>query len=183
MITPEALEKLKYPIGNFQKPSKIDESSINNWIADIESFPQSVSTLTKELSVEELNWRYRPDGWAIKQVVHHCCDSHMNAMIRFKLGLTEECPTIGTYQEARWAELHDAIDNDISGAIQLLTGLHAKWSVLLKSMSLTDFNREIKHPEYDKNLRLGDVAALYSWHSNHHLAHIKQALRYKGSFN
>lgn len=64
--------------------------------------------LVEGLSIEKLRWRYRPDGWMIKQVVHHCADSHMNGLIRFKLTLTENLPEIKPYHEAKWAELADS---------------------------------------------------------------------------
>ena len=35
---------------------------------------------------------YRPDGWTVRQVVHHVADSHMNSFIRFRLALTEDEP-------------------------------------------------------------------------------------------
>ena len=41
----------------------------------------------------------------MRQVVHHVPDSHMNAYMRFKLGLTEDEPMIKPYNEAKWAEL------------------------------------------------------------------------------
>ncbi len=78
------LEKLKYPIGKFQKPETISKSDIENWISILDNFPFALENLTKNLSTQELNWVYRPDGWTIKQVVHHCADSHMNSFIRFK---------------------------------------------------------------------------------------------------
>jgi hypothetical protein len=51
--------------------------------------------------------RYRPEGWTITQVVHHCADSHINSYMRFKLALTENVPTIKPYEESLWAELPD----------------------------------------------------------------------------
>ena len=88
------LEKLKFPIGKFHNPDSISENDLKTWIATIENFPSKIRDLTSALSVVELDWMYRPKGWCIKQVVHHCADSHMNSFIRFKLALTEEVPTI-----------------------------------------------------------------------------------------
>ena len=43
----------------------------------------------------------------MRQVVHHLADSHMNALVRLKLALTEERPTIKPYDENAWATLAD----------------------------------------------------------------------------
>lgn len=91
------LEKLRFPIGEFQKPDTISQNDLETWIRTIENFPQKIKTLTENLSIEQLNWIYRPSGWCIKQVVHHCADSHMNAFIRFKLALTEDISIIKPY--------------------------------------------------------------------------------------
>lgn len=176
------LEKLKFPIGQFQKPETISQNDLDSWINDIESFPSRIKNLTSTLSVEELNWIYRPQGWSIKQVVHHCADSHMNSLIRFKLALTEELPTIKPYEEQLWAELADGNSNDISPSLQLIEGLHKRWVLLLKSFSSTELKRQFIHPANKKTSSLEETIGMYAWHGNHHLAHIEQALAHKGQF-
>lgn len=176
------LEKLKFPIGKFEKPETISQKDLDIWINDIETFPSKIKNLTENLSVEELNWIYRPQGWNIKQVVHHCADSHMNSLIRFKLALTEDVPTIKPYEEQLWAELADGGSNDISPSLQLIEGLHNRWVVLLKSFGEKELKRQFIHPANKKTLSLDETIGTYAWHCNHHLAHIKQALSHKGQF-
>ena len=179
MESHSVLEKLKYPIGKFSLPETISEADIKNWIAAIEQFPNRLNKLVPYLSASELNYRYRPEGWTIKQVVHHCADSHMNSFVRFKLCLTEELPTIKTYHEDKWAELPDTTETDVSTSLKLLEGLHARWTVLLKSLDALALSKQYIHPEKAQPLDLKDTIALYAWHGNHHLAHIKQALENK----
>lgn len=176
------LNQLKYPIGKFIKPATISQNQILEWIETIEALPEILSDLTKDLSVEQLNWRYRPEGWTIKQVAHHYADSHMNSMIRFKWTLTEDTPTIKAYHEDRWAKLKDDNDNDLSHTLSLLKGLHAKLGILLRSLSKNDLKREFIHPEQGRRISLEETIGIYAWHSKHHVAHIKQALKYKGRF-
>lgn len=178
----EQLEKLKFPIGEFIKPDLINHNQISSWIEDIEGFPTKVNLLTDHLTVEQLNWRYRPEGWTIKQVVHHCADSHMNSLIRFKLALTENTPTIRPYNEARWANLIDGNEDHLQDTLWLLKGLHAKLGTLLRNLMPEDLTKEYVHPEHGKHFSLGETIGMYAWHCNHHLAHIKQALDYKGEF-
>lgn len=183
MITEIELNKLKYPIGQFDKPKIISENNIESWITDIESFPFALEKLTQNLSIEQLSWRYRPDGWMIKQVVHHCADSHINSLIRFKLALTEKSPVIRPYHEDKWAELHDSLDDDLYESIALLTSLHRKWVKLLRSLSNANLKEEFVHPEHGQRFSLEENIGVYAWHSNHHLEHIRQALKFEGRFN
>lgn len=181
-MSSQNLDQLKYPIGKFIKPNIISESQILEWIETIENLPEILTNLTKDLSVDQLNLPYRPEGWNIKQVVHHLADSHMNCMIRFKWTLTEDTPTIKAYHEDRWAKLKDDNDNDLSHTLYLLKGLHAKLGTLLRSLTKEDLKREFIHPEHGRHISLEETIGIYSWHSKHHVAHIKQALKYRGKF-
>ncbi len=169
-------DQLKYPIGKFSKWKTLGDAVLEKWIKDIETFPEQLDELTRDLTVEQLQLRYRPDGWTIKQVVHHCADSHMNSLIRFKLALTEDTPEIRPYFEDRWAELADGQDDDISDSVALLKALHRKWVVLLRNLTEADLNREFIHPEHGKRFTLRENISIYAWHGEHHLGHIKQAL-------
>ena len=68
------LQELKYPVGIFEKPDTITAPQIAEWIQTIQDFPKSIKQLTENLSEENLAKTYRPDGWNIKQLVHHCAD-------------------------------------------------------------------------------------------------------------
>ena len=176
------LEKLKFPIGKFQKIDSISENDLNTWIAIIEIFPSKLKKLTESLSVEELNWIYRPKGWKIKQVVHHFADSHMNSFIRFKLVLTEDVPTIKPYEEALWAELEDGKSDNILPSLKIIEGVHTRWVLLLKSLGENELKRQFFHPSNLKISSLEETIGVYAWHCSHHLAHIDQALLHKGKF-
>lgn len=181
-MTETALEELKYPIGKFKWPKEISAEDLNSWIAAIENFPAALKAEVENLSDEELNLIYRPEGWNIRQVVHHCADSHTNAFTRFKLALTEDKPIIKPYLESLWAQLPDVTHAKIEWSLQILEGLHKRWIVLLRSMNETDFKKVFVHPEHGRELKLESVTALYAWHCNHHLAHVKQAKKYNGNF-
>ena len=176
------LEKLKFPIGLFQNPKSISKIDLKTWIEIIEIFPITIKKLTENLSLEELNWIYRPNGWSIKQVVHHCADSHMNCFIRFKLALTEENPTIKTYEEQLWANLVDGNSNEIFHSLQIIESIHYRWVMLLKSLGAAELKRQFTHPANNKTSSLDEIIGLYAWHCNHHLAHIEQAIKHEGNF-
>lgn len=124
------------------------------------------------LSDAQLDTPYRPEGWTIRQVVHHCADSHMNAIIRLKLALTEEKPVIKPYFEDRWAELVDGKSLPIEPSLKILEGVHKRWVLLLENLTASQFQRTFVHPELGTEFSLAVATANYAWHCEHHLAHI-----------
>ncbi len=167
-------EQLKYPIGKRQYLGSLSQAELDSCINDITSLPVSLKKEVEHLSQEQLDTPYRPGGWTVRQVVHHFCDSHMNAFIRFKLALTEDSPTIKPYAEALWAEMADCKTMPVEPGLALVTALHERWTVLLKTLSAAELQRSYVHPEYGKVFTLEEAVSLYAWHCRHHLAHITE---------
>jgi hypothetical protein len=169
------MNDLRYPIGKFDWDQEITRPSLEAWMRDIEQLPARIRQEVQGLDQERLDAPYRPDGWTVRQVVHHLADSHMNAFVRFKLAMTEDEPTIKPYLEDRWARLEDARVAPAELSLALIEGLHGRWILLLRSMSEADFSRTLRHPERGI-LTLGLMLGLYGFHGRHHTAHIS-ALR------
>jgi uncharacterized damage-inducible protein DinB len=163
-------EDLRYPIGKFDSNIKVTPETRKNFIQTIEDLPKKIRDAVKNLSDEKLDTPYRPEGWTVRQLVHHVADSHLNSICRFKLALTEEVPTIRPYYEDRWANLADA-QLPIEDSLKIIEGVHSRWAALLNSMSDEDFQRKLNHPESGE-WTLEKFLALYDWHSKHHTAHI-----------
>lgn len=164
------MNDLRYPIGRFQYTSEASDEQRSAWIDQVAALPADVRQAVEGLDDSQLDTPYRPEGWTLRQVVHHLADSHINSYVRFKLALTEDEPTIKPYDEARWAELPDA-GTPIDGSLVLLEALHARWVVLLRSMSGADWQKRFLHPDSGPT-HLARVLGLYVWHGQHHLAHI-----------
>ncbi len=165
------LEDLQYPIGRFVAPALVSTAQASAWIDEIDRLPAALRSVVQALTPEQLEKPYRPGGWRVRQVVHHLADSHMNSLIRFKLALTEDHPTIKPYSEARWAELPDYVDVPVATSLQLLAALHERWVCLLRRLGAADLKREFVHPESGV-VRLDVNLGIYAWHGRHHLAHI-----------
>lgn len=169
------IEKLRFPIGNFVPSPEMTAESIQQCIADIASFPARLTSEVSNLNDEQLDTHYRPGGWTIRQVVHHCADSHLNAFIRLKLALTEDIPTVKPYFEERWAELSDAKTMPVEPSLKIIEGLHARWAAVFQSLNPEERSRSFFHPEQNKNVKITENLEMYAWHCNHHLAHITEA--------
>lgn len=176
----EQLESLRYPIGRFELPEVPGMELTEEAIAVIASFPNDLEMAVSVLNDEQLDTPYRPGGWTVRQVVHHVADSHTNAYIRFKWGLTEDVPHIRTYMEDRWAMLADVNGASISPSLNMLHALHAKWVFTLKNINPEQWGRTLFHPGFNKEISLAQLVCQYSWHCRHHLAHVTQLLDRKG---
>ncbi|MDR4892056.1 MULTISPECIES: YfiT family bacillithiol transferase [unclassified Chryseobacterium] len=174
------LEKKKFPIGPFEAPESICDTTLDTYIKVIKDFPGRLKNLIEHFTDDELDTPYREGGWTVRQLVNHLSDSHMNSFIRFKLALTEDNPTIKPYDEAKWAELQDSFHMPVKPAMRMLKGTHQRWVVLLKSLTNKQFERTFHHPEHNKNYDLRESLALYTWHCNHHFAHIENLKKEKG---
>ncbi|SFZ92893.1 DinB superfamily protein [Flaviramulus basaltis] len=176
-MTEQELQKLKYPIGEFNSTSNISKQNIESWISILEYFPNRLEKLVSGLTDEQLNTVYRSNGWTIRQVVHHLSDSHHHSYNRFKWALTEDKPVIKAYHEERWAELLDAKTAPIEMSLLHLKAIHAKLVYLLKTLNDDDLNKCFIHPETNSEVLLKKNIGIYAWHSNHHYAHIENLLK------
>ncbi|MBO0329266.1 YfiT family bacillithiol transferase [[Muricauda] lutisoli] len=176
----EVLEQLRYPIGKFEIPETITRADLEEWISILETLPQRLTNLVTPLSEEQLETPYRPNGWTVRQLVHHISDSHHNSYIRFKWGLTEDRPYIKAYDEKAWAALFDTRVAPIQMSLDHLSAVHTKLVYLLKGLSEKDLERSFIHPDGNNETTLKENIARYAWHSNHHFAHIANLIKRKG---
>lgn len=174
-------QDLRYPIGAFRPVQSLSDEQRAVCVAQIGEMPARLFVAAAGLTPAQLDTPYRPGGWTVRQLVHHIADSHMNAFARFKLTLTENEPTIKTYQEALWAELADTKTPPIEPSLAIIENLHRRWVILLRSLGPADWPRKFRHPEWG-SATVDFLLAQYSWHGRHHVAHIT-SLRERNGWN
>jgi len=174
-----ATEEVRYPIGKFAAQESHSTEELNSCIKRIESLPERIELASKNLSDAQLDTPYRDGGWTVRQVIHHVADSHMNAYIRVKWMLTEPTPVIKAYDEKAWAQTGEtSAAPDLS--ISLLKSLHAKWVVLLRTLTADQLQKQYIHPDTQKHVALHNLIGMYAWHGDHHLAHITELKKSMG---
>ncbi|MBK7763243.1 MAG: putative metal-dependent hydrolase [Bacteroidetes bacterium] len=165
------LDPKRYPIGPCPYPELYTPELLQQYRNEIDVFPAALENVVQHFNEAQLQTPYREGGWTINQVIHHCADSHMNAVLRIKLALSIEHPTINPYPEEIWAEMSD-YNLPFNNSITLLFAIHRKLVKLIDSLTEEQWNRTYLHPQYQKVFTIKDVACLYAWHGKHHLAHI-----------
>jgi hypothetical protein len=162
---------LRYPIGKAEQ-QPFSERQKKEWLNDMKFLPQLLETALLNLDEHQLQTPYRLGGWTVHQVAHHIADSHINAFCRFRLGLTEDKPTIRLYEESLWVELNDVKTLPVNVSVTLLYALHTRLVAMLCDLTDQDWQRLIYHPAQEKDISLWQLLCIYAWHGKHHVAHI-----------
>ncbi|MCC6241954.1 MAG: putative metal-dependent hydrolase [Gemmatimonadaceae bacterium] len=165
-------DSLSYPIGKFVRQSSYTAEARASHIARLAAQPAALASAVEGWSEEQLERRYRPGGWTVRQLLHHVADSHMNMFIRLKLALSEDAPTIKPYDQDAWVLQGDVAAVAPAVSLALLEALHVRIVALLSSLSPAEFSRTLLHPESGE-MTVDQLVALYAWHGDHHIAHVR----------
>lgn len=170
------MEHLRYPIGRFESGQSFTDPQFREFVLELEQFPQQLRTRISTLNPTQLGKTYREGSWTVLQLVHHLAESHLNAYMRVKLALTEDQPVIKPYVENLWVQTPENALLGPEVSLNLIEAIHLKLVTLLQTLDEVQQQRTFVHPQYQRVSSIRDLAALYSWHGKHHLAHIGLAL-------
>lgn len=162
---------IRYPIGPWDRVAPSDAASRTTAIDALAAVPQALRQAVAGLTDAQLDTPYRDGGWSPRQICHHVADSHMNSFIRFKLGITEDTPTIKPYDENAWAITPDVLGQPVDASLSIVDGVHARLVALLRVQPADAFDRGLTHPERGP-MTLAQLLGLYAWHGAHHVAQI-----------
>ena len=166
------MEDLKYPIGKYE-PQPFSNELKEKWLLYIAQLPAALENAILNLDEAQLNTPYRPEGWTVKQLVHHVADSHMNAYVRFKWALTDNGSVLKAYDEKQWAELNDVKSLPVNISLTLLHALHIRWIAAIKDLPDDAWEAyRVYHPDSKKEMSLWFLLGMYAWHGRHHVQHI-----------
>lgn len=168
----------RYPIGKYRPPSSISSADRRAAVAALAELPEHLRNAVKDLDAAQRDTPYREGGWTVRQVVHHLADSHMTAFQRIRRALTEEMPVVPGYSEKAFAELADSA-SPAEWSLGILDGIHARWAMLLGSLTDEQWKRGYQHMERGPST-IEAAVQLYAWHCRHHVAHITELRSRKG---
>lgn len=165
-------DHLSFPIGKFKRPPSLNEAEWQAAIDSLASHPVRFRAALTGLDDQQLDTPYRPGGWTVRQLAHHVPDSHLHMYIRLKLALTEDSPTVKTYDQDAWARLPDVRTVPITTSLLILDAVHERVNAVLRTVSVAERQRIFMHPD-NGSTRVDQLAALYAWHGDHHVAHVQ----------
>ncbi|MBJ9992784.1 MULTISPECIES: YfiT family bacillithiol transferase [unclassified Paenibacillus] len=168
MTTPDTL---RFPIGSFEPVIAPSSQQREDWIGQIPELSGKLQSVLNHFQQEQLDVPYRPEGWTVRQIVHHLADNDMNAYIRFKRALTEQEPLASSYREDLWAELPDYMDLTIGNSVSLIELLHQRFYRLLLNLTPMDFRRTMR-TEVLGTITLDTALQRFIWHHRHHTSQV-----------
>ena len=142
------------------------------FINQIRTLPARLIELTGQLTDSQLDTPYRNGGWTVRQVIHHLVDSHSNGLVRLKLILAENHPTLHPYNQEIWAQFDDTKIMPIESSLKILEGLQERIAYIFEHANNDDYQRTAFHPE------IGDITfeyelEAYALHGENHLKQIE----------
>lgn len=164
-------EALRYPIGRFEKPGVISDDERAELVRRLREMPLALRAATRGLTAQQQDTPYRDGGWTVAQVVFHLGDSHANFLIRLKLGLAEERPTVRPYDENAWLTTGDALSSTVDESLAFVDALHRRLDRIASAVDASRGARTLLHPESGE-FTIDQLLANYAWHGEHHVAHI-----------
>lgn len=168
----------RFPVGKFTPVANPGPDVIRASAADLSALPAKLRAAVAGLTDAQLDTPYREGGWTVRQLVHHVADSHMNGLIRVKLALTEDSPTIKPYAQQHWANLPDT-KLPIELSLRIIDGVHERLDAIVAALTPDDYAKTFVHPENGLT-RLDNWVQLYAWHSRHHVAHVTELRKARG---
>lgn len=174
-VTSAELTALRYPIGERATRTVLSSEARAAAIEEIENLPADLHRAVAGLTDAQLDTPYRPDGWTVRQVVHHLADAHSIIATRVRTALTEDDPPVKMWDEVPWAELPDAKAMPIDVSLSIVDAVHARFTYLLRALTPKQFARTSRHPDWG-TIPVDYLVDLCVWHGKHHTAQIS-ALR------
>jgi hypothetical protein len=172
------LQETRYPVGKYAPPATITIIDRTHALEVLAETPSLLREALRGLDSDQKNTPYREGGWTVRQVVHHVADSHMTAFHRVRRALTEDVPTVASYDEAALAMLPD-VAAPTEWSLELIEALHARWVMMLQGLSEEQWKRTYVQ-DGRPPISVEQVTLVYAWHSRHHIAHVTHLRKTQG---
>ncbi len=165
---------VKFPIGELEIPEEVTLENVQEWLKEIETYTTRLRETVDGLNDENLNKKYRHDSWTVRQLVHHIADSQLNMYQRLKMALTDDNPTVSTFDQDKWATQPDT-SLPVECSIKMLEGINERIVSLGNTLTEEQLLR-VFTLQNSGEIKVASKIAKLAWHEEHHLAHIKIAL-------
>src|SRR5512143_188640 len=145
-------------------------------LAKIESYGAAYDQLRAALpQFPRAMWQYRarPEGWTIHEIIGHLADSEANSYVRCRRFIAEPGSTVMAYDEMTWARKLDYHAHSPDAALELFQQLRTASYDLIKTLPEEMWSNTIVHPE-NGVMTLDDWLDVYDRHVPDHIAQMQE---------
>jgi hypothetical protein len=151
-----------------------EQLTVEERLTTIRDFVPRLRELVAGLNAEQLTTQYNAPEWTVAQNVHHLADAHMHAYLRCKQIMTQDAAQLFGWSPPDYAEQPDAKDANIALSLNILEGIHARWTTMFETV--TDWSKVGWHTTSEKYISLDDMLSTYSRHCGAHYRQIQEVL-------
>jgi len=137
---------------------------------------RQVAEALQDISEEEMDYRWSPEKWTAREIVHHLADSEMTSAIRLRKLLVEDQPQIQGYDQEAFARRLLYARRPIAPALVAFKAARDTTAQLLEFMTDADWQRTGHHSEsgaYSAETWL----RIYAAHAHNHAEQIRHCRR------
>ena len=129
-----------------------------------------------DLSKDNLQKSYAPGKWTIQQILHHLADSETVLHERLKRIIGGPIQVLWTFDQDLWCQELDYQQVPLDISKDLFQSLRRSVIYLLDQHYDRKKDQSFIHSKTGKRT-LGEAFQKIGWHNEHHLNHIRQALK------
>jgi hypothetical protein len=167
----------KFPIGPFVLKETYTSGELADLLANISSAPSDYQNLVVDLSDEALLKTYRDGSWNVRQLVHHVADIALLHYFRMKKAITEPGSDMALINMDGWAQTADSLHSPVTDSLMMLESVTRRYLFLISALTDKETAISYFHPVWKIQLNQQQAIAMSAWHVQHHLAHIRLALK------
>lgn len=177
-MTTDQLTQLKFPIGPFTPQQNISKAALDAFIETVETAPVRYRALLENLSANDLGKTYREGSWNVQQIMNHVADMQLLHFFRMKKAVTEaDYKEITQVNIDGWAHTADGVSSSVADSLHMFEGITKRFVHLMRSLDEKQQEISYYHPARKIMLNQKQAISMTAWHVNHHLEHIRIALK------
>ena len=144
----------------------------------IEQYGRGYDLLIAALAeVPKEAWKFRPSPaeWSVHEIIVHMADSESMSALRVRKLIVEPGSTLMGYEEAKWADALQYLDQSADDALQIIRYARQTTYNLLKTLPNEVFTHSVKHQEYDEPYTFEKWLNIYARHIPDHIEQLKKS--------
>jgi hypothetical protein len=156
------------------------ESEFKKHLDAAEKSPKEIAAAVVGVSDKVLRYKPSPEKWCVLEILGHLADMEIVLGYRLRQMLADSKPVIAPLDQDAWARHLDYMDSPPAELIAFYgIARHHNLRVLKRATS-ADYSKSAYHPEFEREMTVGEIAERIGVHGTNHLRQIENLKRMAG---